>query len=68
MAEEVGQTAIYAVVSDRQVLDGLHNAHDRALWLFLKDPAAFQHAEEARYAGRACPGHRGPPTSRENKD
>lgn len=50
MADEVGQTAIYGVVNDPEVLDGLCNPHDRALWLFLKDPNAFQHAEEARYA------------------
>lgn len=50
MADEGGQTAIYGVVGDRALLDNLCNAHDRALWLFLTDPTAFQHAEEARYA------------------
>ncbi len=45
MTDEAGQTALYSVVDDRTRLDGLGNAHDRALWLFLNDPTAFLRAE-----------------------
>lgn len=49
LADEVGQTAIYSVAQDPSQLDDLQNAHDRALWMFLHDPAGFRHAEEVRY-------------------
>jgi hypothetical protein len=49
MADEVGQTAILGVVSDRAKIEALRNGHERALWLFLNDPAGFRRAEESRY-------------------
>jgi len=49
MADEVGQTAILGVVSDRAKIEALCNGHERALWLFLNDPAGFRRAEESRY-------------------
>ena len=49
MADEVGQTAILAVVKDRAFVEGLRNGHERALWLFLNDRIRFQRAEEVRY-------------------
>ena len=50
MADEVGQTAIFGVVSDHAIIEALRNGHERALWLFLSDRVAFQRAEEARYS------------------
>lgn len=50
MADEVGQTAILGVVSDRAIIEARRNGHERALWLFLNDRIAFQRAEEARYS------------------
>lgn len=49
MTDEVGQTAILGVVSDRANMEALRSGHERALWLFLNDPAGFGRAEEARY-------------------
>jgi len=49
MADEAGQTALFSVVEDRARLDSLGNAHDRALWMFLNDPAGFLRAEEVRF-------------------
>ena len=49
MADEAGQTALYSVIEDRTRLDNLGNAHDRALWMFLKEPAGFLRAEEVRF-------------------
>lgn len=49
MADEAGQAALYSVIKDRARLDNLGNAHDRALWMFLKDPAGFLRAEEVRF-------------------
>lgn len=50
MADEVGQTAILGLVSDRAIIEALRNGHERALWLFLNNRVAFQRAEEARYS------------------
>jgi hypothetical protein len=50
MADEVGQTAILGVVSDRAIIEALRNGHERALWLFLNDATGFRRAEEARYS------------------
>ena len=66
MSDEAGQTALYSVVDDRAILDGLANGHDRALWLFLNDLALFRHAEEVRYTderrrGRSWDGFIGTP-------
>lgn len=49
LADDAGQTALYGVIDDRALLDGLANGHDRALWMFLNDPVRFRHAEEVRY-------------------
>ena len=49
MTDEGGQTAIYNVVEDRSLLDGMRGASDRAMWLFLKSPVRFRHAEEVRF-------------------
>lgn len=49
MADVAGQTALYSVVDDREVLDELENGHARALWLFLNDLNRFRHAEEVRF-------------------
>ena len=52
MADEPGQAALYAVVRDgeQDALDGLENGHARAVWAFLQAPAAFESAEQVRYA------------------
>jgi hypothetical protein len=73
MSDEAGQTALYSVVEDRAVLDGLANGHDRALWLFLKDLSLFRHAEEVRYTderrrGRSWDGFIGTPNLELRRD
>ena len=50
MANEAGEAALYSVSTSPAHLDTLANSHARALWMFLKDPAGFSHAEEVRYA------------------
>lgn len=50
MANEAGETALYAVTKAPECLDALENSNARALWMFLNDPAGFNHAEEVRYA------------------
>jgi hypothetical protein len=49
MADNAGQTALYSVIDDREVLDELENGHARSLWLFLSDRDRFRHAEEVRF-------------------
>ena len=49
IADEPGQAALDSVVRDRAQLDGLRNSNDRALWVFLNQPAEFRHAEEVRF-------------------
>ena len=49
MSDEPGQAAIYSVARNSDHLDSLQNPHDRALWMFLNNAVAFQHAEEARF-------------------
>lgn len=49
MSDDAGQVALYSVVADRSILDGLANPHDRALWMFLNQRTQFQHAEEVRF-------------------
>ena len=49
MADVAGQTALYSVVDDREVLDELENGHARAMWLFINDLNRFRHAEEVRF-------------------
>ena len=65
MTDEVGQTALLSVVSERDHLESLENAYDRSLWVFLNEPAAFRRAEEVRYTdhyrqGRMWDGFLGP--------
>jgi len=50
MTDEAGQAALYSISNAADILDSLENGHARALWMFLKDPAGFGHAEEVRYA------------------
>jgi hypothetical protein len=49
IADEPGQVALYSVTQDRGQLDGLRNANDRSLWMFLEEPEGFRHAEEVRF-------------------
>lgn len=49
MADEPGQVALMSVADDRKHLESLANGHARALWMFLKEPVDFRHAEEVRY-------------------
>jgi hypothetical protein len=49
MADEAGQAAIYSVAPAPDALDDLQNAHARSLWMFLREPVAFRHAEEVRF-------------------
>jgi len=49
MSDDAGQVAIYSVIHDRAILDGLANAYDRSLWMFLNQRMQFQHAEEVRF-------------------
>jgi hypothetical protein len=49
IADEPGQVALYSVINARTQLDAMRNANDRALWMFLNEPDAFQRAEEARF-------------------
>jgi hypothetical protein len=49
LADDAGQCALYSVTEDRHALDELENGHARALWMFLKAPEAFRHAEEVRF-------------------
>lgn len=50
MTDEAGQAALYSITNSTDILDSLENGHARALWMFLKDPTGFGHAEEVRYA------------------
>jgi hypothetical protein len=50
MADEGGQAALFAVLGDPGPLEQLESLQERSLWVYLNDPAAFRHAEEARYA------------------
>ena len=73
MADEAGQNALFGVIADRATLDALGNAHDRALWMFLNDPAGFLHAEEARFTderrrGRMWDGFIGEPNGVLSRD
>ncbi|MBF0181923.1 MAG: hypothetical protein HQM03_18045 [Magnetococcales bacterium] len=65
LTDELGQEAMWSVVRDQESFGKLENAHDRATWLFLHDPEAFQRAEEIRYTdshrlGRMWDGFVGP--------
>lgn len=77
MTDEIGQRAIFSVVSDDDIDTylALESAHDRALFVFLRNPNAFRHAEDIRYAdeyrkGRMWDGFLGPidlPVSRDHQ-
>lgn len=67
MTDEVGQTALLSVIEDKDFdeYQNLQNAHDRALYVFLRDQDAFRRAEEIRYTdhyrkGRMWGGFVGP--------
>ncbi len=51
MTDEIGQTAFLSVITDKDfdAYQKLQNAHDRALYVFLRDQEAFRKAEEIRY-------------------
>jgi hypothetical protein len=67
MTDEIGQRAIFSVVSDDDIDTylALESAHERALFVFLRNLNAFRHAEDIRYAdeyrkGRMWDGFLGP--------
>jgi hypothetical protein len=65
MADEVGQTALLAVVQAREIVEGLENPCARSLWAFLNEPVSFRRAEEIRYTdqhreGRSWSGYAAP--------
>lgn len=67
MTDEVGQRALLSRVADSQLETylSLESAHDRALFVFMRSPDAFRHAEDIRYAdeyrkGRMWDGFLGP--------
>ncbi len=65
MTTDEAQAQLAALVSDPVAFHKLHNAHDRAVTVFLSDPATFRRAEENHYAdthrrGRLWQGFRGP--------
>ncbi|MBF0185940.1 MAG: hypothetical protein HQM06_16345 [Magnetococcales bacterium] len=65
MTDEAGQWAMLHVSADRKSLKELGGHYERALWLFMDDPALFRQAEEARFAdtrrqGRMWSGFVGP--------
>lgn len=75
MTDEIGQNALLSAISDKdnETYQSCENAHDRALFVFLRDPEAFRRAEEIRYSdhyrkGRMWDGFQGPkniPVSRD---
>ncbi len=52
MTDEIGQRALFSVVTDGHIATylALKSAHDRALFVFLRSPDAFRRAEDIRYA------------------
>jgi len=50
VTDETRQTALLSVVDDPQAYESLKNAHDRAIWVFLREKNAFQQAEHVRFA------------------
>ena len=66
LVDDAGQTALFGVIDDRAILEGLANGHDRALWMFLNEPTRFRQAEEVRYTderrgGRSWDSFKGTP-------
>lgn len=49
LADEPGQNALLAVVSNRIVFDTIEGGHNRALWVLMNEHANFQLAEDVRY-------------------
>lgn len=49
LADEPGQAALYSVAPDAAFLDSLSNRYERSLWMFIKMPDRFRHAEEVRF-------------------
>lgn len=49
LADEPGQAALYSVAPDAAFLDSLSNPYERSLWMFIKMPDRFRHAEEVRF-------------------
>lgn len=49
LADEPGQNALLAVVSNPIAFDAVEGGHNRALWLLMNEPANFRLAEDVRY-------------------
>lgn len=49
LVDDAGQAALYSVAQNPDQLDALQNSHERSLWMFLRDPVGFRHAEEVRF-------------------
>ncbi|MCA3559895.1 MAG: hypothetical protein IOC82_02560 [Aestuariivirga sp.] len=49
LADEPGQNALLAVVSNRVMFDAVEGGHNRALWVLMNEHANFQLAEDVRY-------------------
>ena len=49
LADEPGQNALLDVVQNRRQFDLVAGGHNRALWMRMHEPRAFQLAEEVRY-------------------
>jgi hypothetical protein len=50
MTDELGQDALFGVVTDKATFNALENAYIRSLWCFLNEPLSFKHAENARFS------------------
>ena len=66
LVDDVGQAALYGVAQNPDQLDTLQNSYERSLWMFLRDPVGFRHAEEVRFTderrrGRSWDGFLGEP-------
>lgn len=49
LADDAGQAALYSVAEDPAWLGDLANGHARSMWMFLRAPDRFRHAEEVRF-------------------
>ena len=75
MTDEIGQDALMAVVSaeDLSEYENLQSGHDRALYVYLRNPEAFKRAEDIRFSdayrkSRMWAGFLGPKESDVSKD
>ena len=49
MADEVGQTALFAAANNAEMLEALPNGYARAAWMLLHAPALLDRAEQVRF-------------------